>query len=317
MKNDLVALNELIKRNLRIFLSDKSAVFFSLLAPIIILFLYVMFLGDLQLDSIKSGLEGMPIDEKVMHALVDGWMLAGVMAVSCITVSYSAQTVMINDRENGVVSDMLASPIKRGVLSVSYLVYNFIVTLIICAIVLCIAFIYLAISGWYLSVSDAFAAIGLTLVSVLSASLFSTLVCMNIKTQSAHGASAGIMSAAIGFLIGAYMPLSMFPKAIQYIVLIMPGTYSAGVYRNLFMNGALDKIAEVSQVAADEIAKDFSMQLNFFGKYIDTDIMWGIFAATIVLFIAIYAVVQIVKAKRNTLFTVEHKLFKKKPKANK
>ena len=38
----------LTRRNLKIFLKDKANVFFSLLAPLIVLALYVLFLGRLQ-----------------------------------------------------------------------------------------------------------------------------------------------------------------------------------------------------------------------------------------------------------------------------
>ena len=44
------AFYRLTVRNLKLFLKDKMQVFFSLLAPLIVLFLYVAFLGDVQMD---------------------------------------------------------------------------------------------------------------------------------------------------------------------------------------------------------------------------------------------------------------------------
>ena len=83
-KNDVSVASGLALRGIKIFLSDKMSVFFSLLAPIIILMLYVLFLGDIQYDSLKSVMEGLPVDEGVLHAVIDGWMIAGVVSVSCI-----------------------------------------------------------------------------------------------------------------------------------------------------------------------------------------------------------------------------------------
>ena len=54
MKSDFYALAGLTKRGIKIFLKDKAGVFFSLLAPLIVLMLYVIFLGDVQLDSLKA-----------------------------------------------------------------------------------------------------------------------------------------------------------------------------------------------------------------------------------------------------------------------
>lgn len=308
MKKDLNALAHLVRRGVKIFLSDKMSVFLSLLAPLIILFLYLMFLGDIQYDSVKSALEGIEVRDEAVHAFIDGWMLAGVLATSCITVSFCAQTVMIADRERGAVQDMLTSPVKRGVLSVSYLVVNFIITLVLTTAVAIVALIYLAASGWYLNGTDIGKLIGILLLSVLSASLFSTIVSMFIRTQSAHGGASGILSAAIGFFIGAYMPMAMFPKAIQYIVLFIPGTYSAGIFRNIFMRGSLNGIMQSipTPVAAEvksQLMDSFSMNMDAFGNTIGEATMWAAFAVTIAIFILLYILNQIVRTKTNTLFS--------------
>lgn len=302
MINDIKTLFSLVRRGIKIFLTDKATVFFSLLAPLIIFMLYLLFLGDIQIDSVKGYMEGMPIDDSIIQATVDSWMLAGVVAVSAITVSFSAMHLNIADRETGVNADMLVSPVKRRILSLSYLVYNFIVTVIILAVVIVIAFVYLAASGsWYMSAGDAFLIIACSLISALSASILSTVFSIFIKTQSAHGAIVGILSAAIGFLIGAYMPVSMFPTAIQYFVLFIPGTYSSAILRNLFMNGAVAKIAEVSPFAAEGIREGFSLDMNLFGHTVDAGYYWLIFACAIVLTIVIYALIIFIRNHKTNI----------------
>lgn len=302
IKDISVMLGMLIKRSLNIFLKDKMSVFFSLLAPLLILALYVLFLADIQVDAVKSNFENVPIDDKLIKNFVDAWMLAGVISVACITVSFSAQNIMIADKERGVLADILSSPIPRGLIGVAYLISNIIISLCLCYIVLAISFVYMAISGWTLSVSDVFLLLALTLVSVVSAGTLSTLICFAVKTNAQHGAFVGITSAVIGFLIGAYMPLSMFPKAVQYITLFVPGTYSAALFRNLFMDGALEKIADIAPIADNELRKAFSMELDFFGTTIGANIQLAIFIAFTVLTFGIWLVIEIIKAlkrKRN------------------
>lgn len=302
IKDISVMLGMLIKRSLNIFLKDKMSVFFSLLAPLIVLAVYVLFLADIQVDAVKSNFENVPIDDKLIKNFVDAWMLAGVIAVACITVSFSAQNIMIADKERGVLVDILSSPIPRGLIGVAYLISNIIISLCLCYIVLAISFVYMAISGWTLSVSDVFLLLALTLVSVVSAGTLSTLICFAVKTNAQHGAFVGITSAVIGFLIGAYMPLSMFPKAVQYITLLVPGTYSAALFRNLFMDGALEKIADIAPIADNELRKAFSMELDFFGTTIGANIQLAIFIAFTVLTFGIWLVIEIIKAlkrKRN------------------
>lgn len=294
----------LLKRGLKIFLSDKMSVFLSLLAPLIILMLYVLFLSDIQLENIESALEGMPIEHGVMQGIVDGWMLAGVLATSCITVGFSSQTVLIGDRESGVLNDMLTSPIKRSLLNAGYIACNFVITLVITLIVLAIALIYLAATNWYLSAADIGECIGILLLSVLSSSLLSGIICIFIRTQSQHGGLTGILSAAIGFFIGAYMPISIFPKAIQYMALFIHGSYSAGIFRNVFTRGALEKVAELSPIVAESINANFSMNMDAFGTTIYKDDMWIILAAFTVVLAIVLGTLYSLSSRSNSFINI-------------
>ena len=226
IKDNIITLARLTQRGLKIFLKDRMGVFLALLAPLIVLLLYVLFLGDIQVDTVKNAFQGFPVDDKLVGNFVDAWMLAGVMSVACITVSFSAQTIMVSDRENNTLSDMLASPVPRSLVSVGYLVANIAITLVICLIVECVTFVYMAASGWTLSVGDTFLIVAHTVLSVISSSTLSTLICSGIKTASQHGAFVGILSAVIGFLVGAYMPLSVFPN-LPPSALVMSGQVKA------------------------------------------------------------------------------------------
>lgn len=296
IKDNAAVVSGLVERSLKIFLKDKASVFFSLLAPLIVLGLYLLFLGDIQTDGIKAAFEGAPIDDKLLKSFVDSWMLAGVVSVACVTVSFSVQGITVQDREKGVLNDMLASPISRGIIDLSYLISNFVVTLCICLIVLAVAFVYVAITGWALSFVDVVLLIALTIMSVLSASIISTLVGLAFRTSSQHSAFVGIISAVIGFVMGAFMPLSAFPKGVQYVTLFVPATYSAALYRNLFMRGALEKIDAALPGAEDGLKGSFSMELDFFGKTIGADMQAVIFAAFIALTLAAWIAIAVAKA---------------------
>lgn len=281
------AVGSLSARSVRIFLKDKAGVFFSLLAPLIVFALFVLFLGDMQIDQAKSMLAGAEYDEKALNAFVNCWMIAGVASVACVTVSFSAQNIMISDRQNGNFSDIAVTPVSRAAISIAYFISNYLITFTILVCVLAVSFVYIATTGWYLSAADFFAVLGMTVLSVLNASLISTLVCSFIGSVNAHGAITGIMSAVIGFLMGAYMPISVFPKAMQYIVLFVPPTYSAGIFRNIFMRGALEKLSESVPMARDALGDAFSLRVNFFGNDIGANVMSVIFAATTLLFAAV------------------------------
>lgn len=298
VKQKLYASGELVLRNLKIFVGDKASVFFSLLAPLIVLLLYVFFLKELQIDSAAAMFGDVPVDPGLIEKTVNNWMLAGVVSVACVTVSFSAQEREIKDRETGVVADIKASPLPRPLIEMSYFLSNLVITLCICAAVLVVALIYAAISGWTLSAGDVAGLFACLVMSALSASLITGLISRFVRTSSQHGALVGIVSAAIGFLMGAYMPIGIFPKAVQYITLFVPGTYSAALFRELFMSGTVDELAAVSPQAAEAIESAYSLEIDFFGVQIGAEKIAAVFAATIALFAAIRIAVAIASSDK-------------------
>ena len=106
------ALIRLTERNVKVFIKDRANVFFSMLAPLIVLVLYVLFIGRMQSDGIIASLAeyGVSADDAV-RAFSDSWMLSGVMATSCITVPLCACSTMVYDKNRGVSADFAASPI--------------------------------------------------------------------------------------------------------------------------------------------------------------------------------------------------------------
>lgn len=267
-----------------VFFKDGLSVFLALLAPIIVFLLYVLFLGDLQTDALTGYFPAGTVNGKAVSAFVDSWMIAGVLGTACITVSFSANNVMVSDRERGVINDFIAAPMKKSVLLGAYFVFNFLVTVAICTTVFAIGLVYLAATNsFYMSASDVFAAFGTILYGSLSATLISVPICASFRTQGALGGFSGIVSAAIGFLIGAYMPLSTFPSWIENAAAVLPGTHISGLFRNFFMSGTLDNLtAGMPDAVANSIAESFSMKFLFFGEKVGVDVMAGYVAAWIV-----------------------------------
>lgn len=277
-------------RNLKIFLKDKANIFFALLAPLIVLGLYILFLGRIQTDGLLSALQGMGVSggEKEIRSFADCWMLSGVMASACITVPLCACGVMVQDRNRGIRADLAASPIPGWMAPVAYFFSVVAAGLVIGFAVLVICLVWLAASGsWFLSAADVLVLLGTLVLSVLSSSTLLVFVVSFLRTEGAFTGLNVILGTVIGFLIGAYMPLSMFPTGVQYVTLFVPGSYSAGIFRNCFMNGALDNIAQnISPVFANELAKQYALKLNFFGTDMPAWVMAIVLGATVLFFAA-------------------------------
>lgn len=286
--SNALALRVLIGRNIKLYLKDKMTVFFSVLAPVIVLLIYILFLGKMQADSIVEMLKGTEYADALTFeqavAIVNNWMISGVMGVSCITVALNANIIMVRDRQNGAVNDIIASPVKRWVLYLSYIISCFVITFSICFIVLMLSICYLAgTGGLFMSFGDFLVIVCITIFSTLSSSFFVVLICGFVKTTSAMSALNGVFSAAIGFLIGAYLPFSMLPDYMQYIACFIPGTYSAGLFRNFFMHGIVNHIQIPPVASLDNLINSY-FNLNFFGHTITQGWMVLVLLLSIVLF---------------------------------
>lgn len=284
-------------RNLKIFLKDKANIFFALLSPLIVLGLYILFLGRIQTDGLLSALQEMGVSggEKEIRSFADCWMLSGVMASACITVPLCACGVMVQDRNRGIRADLAASPVPGWMPPAAYFFSVVAAGLIIGFAVLVICLVWLAATGsWFLSVVDVLVLLGTLVLSVLSSSTLLVFVVGFLRTEGAFTGLNVILGTVIGFLIGAYMPLSVFPTGVQYVTLFVPGSYSAGIFRNCFMNGALDNIAQnISPEFADALASQYALKLNFFGTDMPAWVMAIVLGATVLLF----AVANLLAAK--------------------
>lgn len=292
-------------RNLKIFLKDKANIFFSLLCPLIVLALYILFLGRVQADSLNAALAeaGVTGAEGAVQAFCDSWMLSGAVASACITVPLCACGVMVQDRRRGIADDLAASPAPAWLAPASYFLSVAAAGLTLCFGVIALAFGWLGISGsWCLSVSDVFGVLGTAVISVLSSTALLVFVVGFVKSEGAFTGINVILGTVIGFLIGAYMPLSMFPEGIQYFAAFIPGSHSAALFRNFIMGGALDELASLSSTGfAGALAEEFSFRLNFFGHPVPPSVMAAVVAGAAVVFAGAFLLARAFAVRRGAL----------------
>lgn len=300
----------LVRRHFKVFFKNKISVVFALLVPMITLILYVIFLRQLQVQAIHDEvLKILPDASDIVlnqaYLLADGWMLSGIVAVSCISVSLNTCTIMIIDRLNGVSKDFVSSPISRRSINASYIIFNVLATFLITFCVLLVSYIYLgAVGGFHISVGDTFLLIPILLLSVVSASLITCFVTSFLTNYNTYNSISVIISSGSGFLIGAFMPVSMLPVVARNVPLFFPGTYSAGLLRTFCLRGYYDNFYNIliQQYGADK-ARDLvetlnqrlSMNINFFGH----DVTPGYMALAIFIFAFIFIILNILFLDRN------------------
>ena len=141
----MMATRILIKRNIKLFFKDKGLFLVSLITPVILLVLYIVFLGDIYRDSFLMHIpQGFSVDEKIVDGLVACQLMSSILGVSCITVAFCSNMLMVQDRANGSIKDFTISPIKPSTLAISYYVSNIVTTLMVCLSALEVCLVYVA-----------------------------------------------------------------------------------------------------------------------------------------------------------------------------
>lgn len=290
----------LIKRNVKLFFKDKGMFFTSLITPVILLVLYATFLGNVYRDSFMMNLPStVKLPNELIDGLVGGQLTSSLLAVSCVTVAFSSNFLMVQDKVNGSIKDFRISPVKPYVLSLSYYTASLISTLLICLVTVLICFIYLAVVGWYLSVADIFLLLLDIALLVLFGTALSSIINFFISSQGQISAVGTIVSAGYGFICGAYMPISSFGVGLQKFLLFLPGTYGTALLRNHSMRGALSEMQNygVTNNTIEELKDALDSNLYFFGEQVNIETMYAILGGTVIALIGIYVWLNYIKRK--------------------
>ena len=295
------SLSALVKRNCKLFFKDKGMFFTSLITPVILLVLYATFLANVFTDTFNSIFEAakLPIDENMVKGMVGGELVSSILAVSCVTVAFCSNMLMVQDKVNGARRDLTMAPVKSSTLALSYYLATVISTLIVCFAAMGICFIYLAITGWYLSFSDIMLIVLDVIMLVLFGTALSSIINLFLSSQGQISAVGTIVSSGYGFICGAYMPLSQFPEALQTVLCFLPGTYGTSLIRNHSLNGTFRKLEEMNMPAEfiEELKDGIDCNLYFFENKVSVNVMFVILLVCVVVLIGIYILLNYLRKK--------------------
>lgn len=293
-------LGTLIWRDTKLFFKDKGMFFTSMVTPLILLLLFVTFLGNVYRESFSSLLDacGVAVDNSLMEGFVGGWLFSSLLAVCCVTVAFCSNMLMVQDKVTGARMDLTMAPVRSGTLAMGYYISTALSTLLICLVALAACCIYLGKVGWYLSWQDLL----LTCLDVFLLTMFGTalssVVNHFLSTQGQMSAVGTVVSAGYGFICGAYMPISQFSDGIQRCISFLPGTYGTALLHNHLMRGTYGELEELlPQQAMDSLRKAFDSDLYFFDKEVSIGGMYGVMAVSVVALIVVYVLLSGRRAK--------------------
>lgn len=287
-------------RNIKLYFSDKGMFLTSLITPAILLILFITFLGNIYKDSFLEMIpNGIELSDKLINGLVSGQLVSSLLAVSCITVAFCSNFLMVQDKVNGTYKDLYLTPVNSKTINLSYFVAAFISTFIINLFALILCLIYISFNGCFMNASDILIIIFNIILLTLFGCVLSSVINSVLKTQGQITAVGTIVSSMYGFICGAYMPISSFSSSLRNILSFLPSTYGTALIKNSIINGVFRELGNILPTSVvDSIKTGIDCKLEFFGNNVSISVMYIILIISIIILLIIYIVQSKIKSKK-------------------
>lgn len=298
----MTGLYALVRRNTKLYFKDKGMFFTSLITPLILLVLYGTFLSNVYEEIFRDALEaaGATVPDKLIGGCVGGQLVSSLLAVSCVTVAFCSNLLMVQDKITGARQDLTIAPVKNSTLALGYYLSTLCSTLLICFITAGVCLGYLGLVGWYLIPGDAAAVFADVALLVLFGTALSSCVNFALSTNGQASAVGTIVSAGYGFVCGAYMPISQFSPGLQKVISFLPGTYGTSLLRNHALRGVFAEMeirgfpAEVVEAIRDSV----DCNLYFFGNKVAVSTMYIVLTAAIAAAVGLYVLMNVLSGRK-------------------
>lgn len=295
----------LIKRNILVYIRDRTSVFFSLLSMIIVIGLMILFLGNMNRDNVVYLLEqygsnrDADLDLQNATYLIQVWTIAGLLVVNSLTVSLTMIGIMIEDERNNRIACFYVAPIKRICMAIGYVIAAVITASLICILTLMIAQSYLFFtSSTVFTLQQNVKIIGLIIANAFVYSSLLFLVAIFVHSVSAWSALGTILGTLVGFVGAIYLPMGMLPESVQNTLKCLPVLHGTSLMRRVCTQIALEN---TFLGVPSEVSKEYQRYMGITVEYKE-QVFTSEFQLTFLLLCAIIAlIVSSIILKRKAL----------------
>lgn len=259
----------LVKRNVLVFVRDRSAVFFSVLSMMIVLGLMVIFLGSLNSKNVVEVLKSMGgdrdalQDQKNAEYLIQMWTLAGILVVNTVTVTLTVLGGMVQDETRGRLASFYVAPVKRSKLALGYVFAAWLVAVGMCVLTLAVGEGYMVLQGHgLLPAADLLKIVGMIMLNAFVYAALGYLLAMAIHSDSAWSGMLTIVGTLVGFVGGIYLPMSQLPESVCNVMKCFPVLHGTAMMRVVLTKDAIEKtFAGLPEMAGDVFREEMGVEI--------------------------------------------------------
>lgn len=273
MKHRESATSALLARNIKIFMRDRGAVFFSLLSMLIVLALMLLFLGNINSESIVGLLEAYggerdaAADRANADHLVLVWALAGILLVNCVTVTMTVMGNLIHDEEEGRLATFYIAPVSRARITLGYILSAWIIGAGMSLVTLLIGNLLLMADGGGLQGKTCLQLAGMILANSFLYAAFSYLLSLFVHSSGAWNGLLTVSGTLVGFLGGIYLSMEMLPEKVGNVLKVLPVLHGASMMRRVSVQEALsDTFAGLPAEVAEGYSEGMGITVSVNGE---------------------------------------------------
>ena len=289
---------ELISRNRKVYTRDRLAFFMSFLSVIILILVYQVFLGQIQIDAIREAL-GSDTASSDTIKMVNYWLISGLTTIISMTSTLGAFGVMVSDKEKKLSEDFKVSPISNFKVELSYaifaILFGIILTMFSCVFAIGIFNGLSSLLDY--SVMDYLKIFGIvSLSTVLSATIVLPVLAF-IRTSSAFTTLSTIVGTFIGFISGVYLSIGSVGETLQQVMTWFPMTQVNALLKQVLMKDSIAQVFDsVPSSVVNEYKESYGVVLqNASGDHLSNSFMLSYILVIILALLIIHFMIKKVK----------------------
>ena len=289
---------ELISRNRKVYTRDRLAFFMSFLSVIILILVYQIFLGQIQIDAIKEALNSDTASTDTIQ-MVNYWLISGLTTIISMTSTLGAFGVMVLDKEKKLSEDFKVSPVSNFKIELSYaifaILFGIIMTMFSCIFAIGIFNGFSSLLDY--SMNDYLSILGVTsLGTILSAAIILPILTF-IRTSSAFTTLSTIVGTFIGFISGVYLSIGSVGETLQQVMTWFPLTQVNALLKQILMKDAISKVFDhAPSTVITNYKESYGVILqNPSGEHLSNQFMFAYISIIIVVLLGVHFIIKKVK----------------------
>ena len=289
---------ELISRNRKVYIRDRLAFFMSFLSVIILILVYQVFLGQIQIDAIKEALNSDTASTDTIQ-MVNYWLISGLTTIISMTSTLGAFGVMVSDREKKLSEDFKVSPISNFKIELSYaifaILFGIIMTMFSCIFAIGMFNGFSSLLDF--STMDYLSILGVVSMGTVLAATIILPILAFIRTSSAFTTLSTIVGTFIGFISGVYLSIGSVGETLQQVMTWFPLTQVNALLKQILMKDAISKVFDhAPSTVITNYKESYGVILqNPSGEHLSNQFMFAYISIMIVVLLGVHFMIKKVK----------------------